>query len=339
MSYKRAVVTEFGKPEVLKIVEENNLPEPKPNEVRIKVLYAGVNFTDVMIRKGKYPELKKKPPFSPGYDMVGVVDKLGDGACRIELGQKVADLTVIGAHSEYLCLPENKLTPLPDNINPAEAVSLILSYVTAYQLLHRVAKVKKGRSILVHGAGGAVGTAILQLGALFGLKMYGTASKSKNDIVADLGASPIDYKNEDFVEKIKNETENGVNAVFDPIGGENLKRSFSSLKKGGKLVSYGFYNSVVGNGGSPILDLIKLKLWNLFPNGRSTAFYSIGALRKKHNDWFVGDLNTLFNLLEKDKIKPIISAIKPMSDIVETHKLIEQAKTKGKVVLKVSGTS
>ncbi len=164
MTYKCVVITEFGGPEVLKMVEETELPEPKPGEVRVKVLVTSAAFTDVMIRKGKYPDVKDKPPFSPGYDMVGVVDKLGEGRSRFEVGQRVADLTVIGAYSEYLCIPEIRLTHMPESLDLAEAVSLVLSYVTAYQMLHRVAKVKQGQRILIHGAGGAVGTAVLQLG-------------------------------------------------------------------------------------------------------------------------------------------------------------------------------
>ena len=230
MSYKRVVITEFGSPKVLKEIEETKLPEPESGEVRVKVLVTSAAFTDVMIRMGKYPGVKQKPPFSPGYDLVGVVDKLGEAANRFEVGQRVADLTVTGAYSEYVCLPERRLTPVPDGLDPAEAVSLVLSYVTAYQMLHRVAKVKSGQRILIHGAGGAVGTAMIQLGNLLGLEIYGTASKSKHELVASLGATPIDYQTEDFVERIYTLTGDGVDASFDPIGGEHLKRSFSVLR-------------------------------------------------------------------------------------------------------------
>jgi len=122
MSYKRVIITEFGGPNVLKIIEEATLPEPLPGEVRVKVLTTGAAFTDTMIRKGMYPDVKKKPPFSPGYDMVGVVDKLGHGVTTLKIGQRVADLTVIGAYSEYICLPESRLVPVPDELDPAEAV-------------------------------------------------------------------------------------------------------------------------------------------------------------------------------------------------------------------------
>jgi len=338
MGYKRVVITEFGGPEVLKMIEETKLPEPKSGEVRVKVLVTGAAFTDVMIRKGKYPDVKEKPPFSPGYDMVGVVDKLGEGVTRFKVGQQVADLTVIGAYSEYLCLPESRLTPVPEGLDPAEAVSLVLSYVTAYQMLHRVAKVKRGQRILIHGAGGAVGTAMLQLGKLLDLEMYGTASKSKHELVKRLGATPIDYKGEDFVERIRSLTGDGVDAAFDPIGGDNFKRSFSALRRGGKLVAYGFYNAVLGKGGSIPLDFMRLQLWNFWPNGRSTAFYSIGPLRQKQADWFSEDLTKLFDLLAQNKIKPIIAARMPLAEAGRAHELIEQAEVQGKIVLTVAET-
>ena len=338
MGYKRVVITEFGGPDVLKMIEETKLPEPKSGEVRVKVLVTSAAFTDVLIRKGIYPDVKEKPPFSPGYDMVGVVDKLGEGVIHFKVGQRVADLTVIGAYSEYLCLPESRLTPVPEGLDPAEAVSLVLSYVTAYQMLHRIAKVKRGQRILIHGAGGAVGTAMLQLGKLLDLEMYGTISKSKLELVNRLGATPIDYTSEDFVEVIRRLTKDGVDAAFDAIGGDNFKRSFSVLRQGGKLVAYGFYNSAMGKGGSIPLDFMRLQLWNLWPNGRSTAFYSIGPLRHKHADWFSGDLSELFDLLAQNKIKPIIAARMPLAEARRAHELIEKAEVQGKIVLTVSET-
>ena len=333
MSYKRVMITEFGSPDVLELIEEKTLPEPEPGQVRIKALASGVAFTDTMIRKGEYPDVKQKPPFSPGYDFVGVIDKLGSGVTGLAVGQRVAELTVIGAHSEYLCLDAENLVPVPDGLDPAEAASLVLSYVTAYQMLHRVANFQPGERILVHGAGGAVGSAMLQLGCLLGLDMYGTASKPKHDLVSSLGATPIDYKHEDFVERIAAETGDGVDAVFDPIGGEYFRRSFQTLRRGGKLVAYGFYNAIMGQGGSVPLDFIRLQLWNIFPNGRSTAFYSIGPWRKKHPDWFRQDLSELFRLLAEGEIKPIIWKQIPLDEVAQAHKMIEQAAPQGKIIL------
>ena len=336
MSYKRVIVTEFGGPEMLEVVEEAALPEPGPGEVRVKVLATSACFTDTMVRKGVYRDVKERPPFSPGYDMVGVVDKLGEGVTRLKVGQRVAELTVIGAYSETICLPESHLVPVPDGLDPAEAVSLILSYVTAYQMLHRSAKVERGQSILVHGAGGAVGTALLQLGKLLDLEMVGTASRSKHELVASLGATPIDYRSEDFAERVRRLTGDGVHAAFDPIGGDNFKRSFSVLRPGGTLVAYGFYNAAMGRGGNVPLEFIKVKLWDILPNGRSTAFYSIGALRKKQPGWFREDLAALFNLLVQGKIKPVIEKRMRLEDAAQAHELIEQAAVKGRIVLMVN---
>ena len=338
LSYKRVVITEFGEPKVLKMIDENILPEPKSGEVRVKVLVTSAAFTDVWIRKGTYPDVKEKPPFSPGYDMVGVVDKLGEGVIHFRVGQRVADLTVIGAYSEYICLPEDRLTLVPESLDTAEAVSLVLSYVTAYQMLHRIAQVEQGQRILVHGAGGAVGTAILQLCNLMNLEMYGTVSKSKFELVRRLGATPIDYQSEDFVESICKLTGDGVDAVFDPIGGINFKRSFSVLRQGGKLVAYGFYSNTMGKGGNIPLDFIRLMLWNLLPNGRSTEFFSIVRLRKKHADWFSEDLTKLFNLLAQNTIKPVIAARMPLAEAKRAHELVEKAEMQGKIVLTVAET-
>jgi NADPH:quinone reductase-like Zn-dependent oxidoreductase len=268
--------------------------------------------------------------------MVGVVDKLGEGVTRVKVGQRVADLTVIGAYAEYICLPASQLTYVPEGLDPAEAVSLVLSYVTAYQMLQRVAKVTRGQRILIHGAGGAVGTALLQLGKLLDLEMYGTASKSKHELVKQLGATPIDYKGEDFVEVIRRLTNDGVDVVFDSIGGDNFKRSFSVLQRGGKLVAFGFYNTSLGKSGSIPLDFMSLQLWNLWPNGRSATLYSIGAMRHKHPDWFLEDLTTLFGLLAEDKIKPIIAAKMPLTEARRAHELIENAQVQGKIVLTVA---
>jgi len=338
LSYQRVILREFGGPEVLEVRREPELPEPGPGEVRVRVLVTGANFTDVMIRKGKYPEVKEKPPFSPGYDMVGVVDKRGEGAARFEEGRRVADLTVIGAYSEYLCLPETRLTPVPDDLDPAEAACLVLSYVTAYQMLHRTARVARGQRILVHGAGGAVGTALLQLGRLHDLDMVGTASRPDHERVSGLGAVPIDYREPDWEGRARAAAGKGFDAAFDPIGGESFKRSFRLLEPGGLLVAYGFYRAVLGKGGSIPLDFLRLKLWDLLPNNRSTTFYSIGALRKRHPDWFIEDLTQLFDLLRAGRIQPRIADRMPLAEAAEAHERIEQGGLRGRIVLDVAGS-
>jgi NADPH2:quinone reductase len=337
MNYKKVILSEFGGPEVLHVVEEATLPEPGAGEVRVKVLATSATFTDTMVRKGIYYGFKETPPLSPGYDMVGVVDELGAGVIGLEPGQMVADLTVFGAYTEYMLRTADSLVPVPAGLDPAEAVSMVLSYVTAYQMLHRIAKVQRGQEILVHGAGGAVGTALLELGRLLDLEMYGTASKSKHELVKSLGGTPIDYEHEDFLERIQALNGDGVDAAFDAISGDNFKRSFKSLKKGGMLVPYGFYNQAMGKGGNVAKEYMSVALWNILPNGRKAAFYSIGDLRKKNPGWFKEDLSALFDLLAEGKIKPTIERRMKLEEAARAHELIEQAAVKGRIVLIVNG--
>ena len=217
MRHTRVIVTHYGGPDALQVIEEE-CPEPKDGEVRIRVLAAGVSLPDIMAREGVHPETPPVP-FTPGWDLVGVVDRLGDGVSGIEPGQIVAALPIHGAYAEFVCLPQRELIPVPLGLDAAEAVSLGLNYVTAYQMLHRSAMVRSGQRVLIHGAAGGVGTALLQLGRLAGLEMYGTCSSRGASAVSDLGGIPIDYQNQDFVKEIHRLTGEGVDAVFDPIGG------------------------------------------------------------------------------------------------------------------------
>jgi len=336
MDYKRVVISKFGGPEVLQIVTEKELPKPKKGQVRIKVLTTSVSFTDTLIRRGIYPNVKEKPPFSPGYDLVGVVDELGEGVHHLNVGQKVADLTVIGAYSEYMCLDADSVVPVPEHLRDTEAVSLILSYLTAYQMLHRSANVQHGDTILIHACSGAVGTALLQLGRLIDLKMYGTVSKNKHEFVRNMGAIPIDYKTQDFAEVIKEQEPDGIDAVFDPMGGDYFPRSLKVLKKKGTLVGFGYQNSASGNGGNMILDFLKVQIWNLMPTKPHANFYLITSMRKKNPKWFQEDLGRLFELLAEKKIKPEIGKIMSIDEVVEAHKLIDNSKVEGKIILKLS---
>src|SRR5215471_17282046 len=174
MRHTRIIVTHYGGPDALRVVEEER-PEPKKGEVRVRVLAAGVSLPDLLMREGVHPETPPLP-FTPGWDLIGIVDRLGDGVSGIELGRIVGALPINGAYAEFVCLPQRELVPVPSGLDAAEAVSLILNYVTAYQMLHRSAKVKPGQRVLIHGAAGGVGSALLQLGRLAGLEMYGTCS-------------------------------------------------------------------------------------------------------------------------------------------------------------------
>lgn len=335
MTYKRVVIRKFGPPEVLQVIEDSHLPEPKPGEIRVKVLATSAAFTDTMIRKGAYPDVKSKPPFSPGYDMVGTVDKLGEGTGKFRVGDRVCDLTVIGSYSEYVCVSEDRLVPVPESVDPGEAVSLILTYVTAYQMLHRVAQVQAGQSILVHGAGGAVGSALLELARLVNLNTLGTASKAKHESLQQFEATLIDYRQEDFVEKIEALKPGGIDLAFDALGWQSFKRSLMTLKPGGLLVAYGFSNAVKKGMTALIWDFIRFKLRSIVPGSRRMTFYSITVMRSQHPAMFAEDLNILFELLANSKIKPLIWKRMPLSEARQAHELIEQSRPIGKIILEV----
>src|SRR3982751_5639470 len=174
VKHTRIIVTHYGGPDALQVLEEE-CPEPNGGEVRVRVLAAGVSLPDLMMREGVHPETPPLP-FTPGWDLIGVVDQLGSGISGIDPGQRVAALPISGAYAEFVCLPQRELVPVPSGLDPAEAVSLVLNYVTAYQMLHHSAKVRSGQRVLIHGAAGGVGTALLQLGHVAGLETYGTCS-------------------------------------------------------------------------------------------------------------------------------------------------------------------
>jgi len=242
MRQTRIIVTHYGGPDELRVLEEE-CPEPKDGEVRVRVLAAGVSLPDIMAREGVHPETPLVP-FTPGWDLVGVVDRLGVGISGIEPGQMVAALPISGAYTEFVCLPKRELVPVPSGLDAAEAVSLVLNYVTAYQMLHRSAKVRPGQRVLIHGAAGGVGSALLQLGRLAELEMYGTCSSRGASAVSDLGAIPIDYQHQDFVKEIHRLTSAGVDVVFDSIGGTHIWRSRKALRPGGRVVAYGLTSSL-----------------------------------------------------------------------------------------------
>jgi NADPH2:quinone reductase len=279
--------------------------------------------------------MSRRPPFTLGWDVVGVVDKLGDKVSTWQTGQMVVALPIVGGYSEYVFLPSNELIPVPPGLDHAEAVSLVLNYTTAYQMLHRCAHIKPAEIILINGgAAGGVGTALLQLGKLANLKkMYGTASYEKHDIVSSLGGIPIDYKSVDLVQEIAkvmshdDEAESGVDAVFDGIGGKSLRSSYEMLRSGGRLVAYG---------GTPTTDLedwLMMFTLNLVPDEREFMLYSIQTLRRLKPDWFHEDLILLLNLLKEGKIKPIIAARIPLNEAAQAHELLASGSVNGKIVL------
>src|SRR5436190_12759721 len=217
-------VSRFGAPEGLEVVDAP-LPTAGRGEVRVRALASSLNYTEMLIRRHLYPQtMRLRPPFVMGYDVVGEIDQIGDGVRDFQIGDRVADMTVVGSNAEYRTLRADDVARVPAGVDAAEAATLILSWTTAYQLLHRAARVQRGQRVLVHGAAGAVGQALLALGRLAGLELWGGAHGQHAALIRELGATPIDYQREDFTRVLPG----GLDVVFDGIAEDGYRRSFAT---------------------------------------------------------------------------------------------------------------
>ena len=340
MPWQHVRISRFGGPEVLQVVEESTIPEPGPGEVLVKVLAAGTGFTDTMIRRGRYPDFKGPPPFTPGYEIVGVVEKRGAGVVAPLEGEIVSDLCVVGGYAQYAIRPSRFLVPVAAGIDLADAVCVPLAYLTAFQMLTRCRTLSSGATILVIGASGTVGTALLDLARHLGLKAIGTSSAANLPVIERFGAAAIDYRAGDFVTSVRQLTAGGagVDIVFDAIGGAHFGRSFACLAPGGLLVGYGSQTMAVGHESliAAGLGLARLKLWSALSflfNSRSAVFYSITARRSTHPEEFKADMATLFQLLRAGAIHPVVIERLPLAAASEVHARIDRGGLGGKIVL------
>lgn len=343
MPWQNIRISHFGGPEVLELAEQPNIPEPGPGEVRVKVLAAGTGFTDSFIRRGRYPDFKGPLPFTPGYELVGVIEKNGPGVTVPREGELVADLCVVGGYAQYAIRPTRYLVPVPDGLDPAEAVCIPLAYLTAFQILTRVCHLLPKATILVIGASGSVGTAFLDLARHLGLKAIGTCSVRNMPAVDRFGATAIDYHAGDFVPTVRQLTTGrnggaGVDAAFDAIGGAHFARSFACLAPGGMLVGYGSQTMAVGGEGllAAGLGLARLSLWDalgwLF-GGRHAAWFNITERRLTHPEEFKADMATLFALLRDGAIHPVVIDRLPLRAARDVHTRIDAGGLGGKIVL------
>lgn len=328
----RAVqLSEYGGPERLSVID-TPLPNAGPGEVRVRVLAASVNYTETLIRRHLYPQTAAyKVPFIMGYDVVGEIDQIGPGVTGFKIGDRVADMTVTGSDATYRLLRAEDLTLVPAGVDSAEAATLILSWTTAFQLLHRSAKVRQGERILVHGAAGAVGQALLALARLAGAETWGAAQSKDARLIRTLGATPIAYDREDFTQVLPG----GFDVVVDGIGEDGYRRSFAALKRGGRLVAIGYSASAETKKGMvPILaNIARLYLWGWVPGGKRTRFYSINVMRARHPDWFKQDLAYLLGLLSAGQISPNVAERISFDGVANAHRRLEAGGVAGKLVL------
>jgi NADPH:quinone reductase-like Zn-dependent oxidoreductase len=313
------------------------MPTAGRGEVRVRVLASSLEYTDVVIRRHLYAQtMRRRPPFVVGYDLVGEIDQLGDGVSGLQLGDRVADMTVLGSNAAYRTLKAGDVVRVPPGVDAAEAAAVILSWTTAYQLLHRTAHVQRGQRVLVQGAAGAVGQALLVLGGMAGLELWGTARGEHTALVRELGGTPIDYRREDFTRVLPG----GFDVIFDGIGEDNYRRSYAALKRGGLLCAYGYTARVQAQRGIfTILGwLARVYLWrgflSWFPGGKRTRIYSINLMRARHPAWFKEDLERLFGLLATRAIRPRVVERISFDKVADAHRRVEAGGLEGKIVLR-----
>jgi NADPH:quinone reductase-like Zn-dependent oxidoreductase len=330
-SHRRIVVARRGGPDVLLVVEEP-LPRPAAGEVRIRVRAAGVSAFDVMLRSHAFPGFPRLP-WTPGVDVVGVVDAVGADVSAVAPGTTVAAAMFAdqgGGYAESVCVPAEMVVPVPAGVDAAQAVCLVVNYLTAHSALHRTAEVRPGERILVQGGAGGVGTALVELGRLAGVDVYGTASSRNHDAVARLGATPIDYRG-DVVARVRQLSGDGVDAVFDPIGGaRQLWRSYRCLRTGGRLVWFGV--AATGRAGMRIIpaSLITRLVLALLPDGRSAPLPGdIGTPVA----WYRRTLTELLRLLADGQLSPVVAARIPLVEAARAHAALERGGHVGKLVL------
>jgi len=331
----RVVVSRRGGPDVLEVVEEP-LPEPGPDEIRVEVIASGVSHYDIMVRSRSFPMFPRLP-FTPGEDVVGVVDAVGRDVTAPLIGETVAAWMFGngGGYAEYVCVPAWQAVSVPAGLDAAAAVALIVNYLTAHWSLHECARVRSGELVLVHGAAGGVGSALVQLGQLAGLDLFGTARAANLDLVADLGATPVDYRRGDLVAQVRGLSDGGVDVVFDPISGaRHLWQSAQMLRKGGRLVMLGMVAATKSGTKAIPISLATIGLLRLMPNGRRTLLLPpMDKTYRTDHDRYRNTLSELLDHAATGKLKPLIAARVPLPEAARAHELIERGGHHGKVVL------
>lgn len=326
MTSTAVVATRRGGPESLR-VEQRPVPEPGRGEAVVRVLASTVSLPDVQARYGRTP-FPPKIPFVPGYAVVGEVAALGEKTGGARVGDRVGVLSMVGGYAEHLVADARRLIPVPVGVDPVRAAPLVLNHLVAYQVLHRAARVRAGQPVVVVGASGGIGTALLELGRLAGLRTYGLASASKHEVVRRFGAVPVDYRTQDFVEVVRRAEPLGVAAVLDGVGGAYVDRGLPLLARGGTYVLYG---NPLGRGALAGL-LGRLVTVNLAPNGRRLRVYgTTSSLR--HRRPFEEDWARLMTMLEEGTVSPLVDQVFPLVEAAAANALLESGRVVGNLVL------
>lgn len=321
-------MTARGSTDVLEVVRDQAVPVPGTGEVRVRVEASSVQFTDTMIRRGKYPDVRDATPFCPGYDLVGIVDAVGPEVTAWTPGDRVADLCVIGGNARYAIRPADRLVRVPESVDAAVATTLVLSWLTAHQVIFRIAGLSAGQRLLVVGGAGAVGQAAIQLAAAAGIEVWATASDRHHDLIRGLGATPL--PRDDWQAQVAHL--DGFDAVIDGVAADAYRSTHAAVKPGGTFVPIGM-SALLERTPSLILAIARAVLWSLLPGRRRTDFYSITKTRKQHPEWYAEDLASLFDALAAGQIQPTVAERLTLDQVAHAHMRLEGGGLTGKLVL------
>ncbi|MFI6166157.1 medium chain dehydrogenase/reductase family protein [Nocardia sp. NPDC051052] len=320
------------------LIRTRDLAAPSTGQAALRMDATGVSFAEQQMRRGKYYD-QPPFPFVPGYDVVGTVTAVGPGVDPAMIGRRYAAVVKVGGWASHLLIDAADLVPIPDSVSAAAAETVVVNGITAWQMLHRMAKVPSGATIAVFGANGGVGSTLVQLARHAGITVIGTASPRHHELVRELGAIPVDYRDPDMYQRIRELAPGGVDAVFDHVGGAGLAQSWALLRKGGTLVSYGTAATKDEDGNSqlPVLkSFARLALWNYLPNGKSAHFYNFWAGKRRLNTFrgrLHDDLIQVLRLLADGVLAPQIAAQFPLADAAQALALAESRTVAGKVVI------
>jgi NADPH:quinone reductase len=335
MENERIVITRYGPPSVLSVVHE---PAPAPNagEIRIRVEAAGVSFGDVLQRSGLFFAGAPRMPYTPGYDVIGTVDALGDGVTGVAVNERVAAFTLFGGYARYVCAPADHAVKVPGQLDAGEAVALVLNYTTAFQMLRRIASVSHGQSILVYGGSGGVGSALLDLAGVFGLSVAAAVSRRWQESFKDQAEFLFDEKDPGCDAALRDFRPPGFDAAFDPIGGSHAWKTRAFVRPQGKLVLFGVASAVKGDGRRDLSQVARLAL--LLATSRvirrpAIELYAIDQRARTRRAEINEDIGMLIDLLQRKVIRPRIGARFALADAGKAHELLESRNNVGKIVL------
>ena len=335
---QQVIITRHGGPEVLH-VRETAEPQLKSGDVLIDVKYSGINFADLLMRMGLYPSAPK-PPFTPGYEVSGVIAKVGSTENDELLGKSVAALTKFGGYSSKVVVKKDRLIALSDGVDMALAAAMPVVYLTSYVMLSLQAHLQKDEWVLIHNIGGGVGLAAVELSRMIGANIIGTASAGKHDRLREKGIHHlIDYNTEDFVARVKEITEGkGVDVIIDPIGGENLKKSYKALGSFGRLVVFGFSKAASGPR-RKVLHLLKeyIKTPKFSPiqlMGHNKGVFGchLGMVMDRQ-ELLQECMQKLMSYFQSGDINPHVDRVFPLNRVTDAHQYIMDRRNFGKVLL------